>query len=407
MIEARGRTGRKPTAAEKGTRPRGGGAAAPARERRARTATTRRRPGRAAVVRGRDRGGGRLRGLDAPAQASTRAPPANLVLVPIVLAVYMPLIYYTDLLHVPPRSSARRPAADGRSTSARFTVGPFQRELLHRPRARARERALLIDPGDEAERLIEAIDALGVTIEAILLTHTHIDHIGAVARARARTPARPSTARRSSARCSPTSTASYGRSGSAVVRELRGRRAARAAASSSSSPGLEIDVALHARAQPRPPDLRDPGARDAARRRRPLPRLGRARRPAGRRLADAARLDRAPARRLPAADARLPGSRPAHDARARARHQPVSRPSSPRGEPRHRPARDLRHPARAGARARRARAAPRASCSRPPATAASRRRPSRRPSCSRAASARRPTSSRRRCTASTTAAGAR
>ena len=43
----------------------------------------------------------------------------------------------------------------------------------------------------------------------------------------------------------------------------------------------------------------------------------------------------------------------------------------------------------------------------PPATGGSRRRRSRRPSCSRAGSARRPTSSRRRCTRSTTAAGAR
>jgi len=41
--------------------------------------------------------------------------------------------------------------------------------------------ALMIDPGEEAPRLIEAVDALGVAIEAILITHAHIDHIGAVA----------------------------------------------------------------------------------------------------------------------------------------------------------------------------------------------------------------------------------
>ncbi len=39
--------------------------------------------------------------------------------------------------------------------------------------------ALLIDPGDEPERLLEAID--GLTVEAILITHCHFDHIGAVA----------------------------------------------------------------------------------------------------------------------------------------------------------------------------------------------------------------------------------
>jgi glyoxylase-like metal-dependent hydrolase (beta-lactamase superfamily II) len=40
---------------------------------------------------------------------------------------------------------------------------------------------LIVDPGDEAERLLEAADALGVEIEAILITHCHFDHIGAVA----------------------------------------------------------------------------------------------------------------------------------------------------------------------------------------------------------------------------------
>jgi glyoxylase-like metal-dependent hydrolase (beta-lactamase superfamily II) len=41
--------------------------------------------------------------------------------------------------------------------------------------------ALIVDPGDEAPRLLEAIDALGVKIDAILVTHCHFDHIGAVA----------------------------------------------------------------------------------------------------------------------------------------------------------------------------------------------------------------------------------
>jgi glyoxylase-like metal-dependent hydrolase (beta-lactamase superfamily II) len=43
------------------------------------------------------------------------------------------------------------------------------------------DRALLIDPGDEPERLREAIDDMGVTVEAILVTHCHFDHVGAVA----------------------------------------------------------------------------------------------------------------------------------------------------------------------------------------------------------------------------------
>ncbi len=61
-----------------------------------------------------------------------------------------------------------------------FTVGPVQ-ENSFIVREKGSDRALLIDPGDEAERLIEAIGALGVNVEAILITHTHFDHIGAVA----------------------------------------------------------------------------------------------------------------------------------------------------------------------------------------------------------------------------------
>ncbi len=60
-----------------------------------------------------------------------------------------------------------------------FTVGPVQ-ENCFIVREKGSERALVIDPGDESERLIEAIDALGVKVEAILVTHTHFDHVGAV-----------------------------------------------------------------------------------------------------------------------------------------------------------------------------------------------------------------------------------
>jgi hydroxyacylglutathione hydrolase len=61
-----------------------------------------------------------------------------------------------------------------------LTVGPVQ-ENAYLVRRDGADRALLIDPGDEAERLLKAIDGLGVRVEAILLTHTHFDHVGAVA----------------------------------------------------------------------------------------------------------------------------------------------------------------------------------------------------------------------------------
>ncbi len=41
---------------------------------------------------------------------------------------------------------------------------------------------LIIDPGEEPDRILSTLDQLGISkLEAILLTHTHFDHIGAVA----------------------------------------------------------------------------------------------------------------------------------------------------------------------------------------------------------------------------------
>jgi glyoxylase-like metal-dependent hydrolase (beta-lactamase superfamily II) len=62
-----------------------------------------------------------------------------------------------------------------------FTVGPVQENSYIVRAGGDATRALLIDPGDEAERLTRAVQALGVEIEAILITHCHFDHIGAVA----------------------------------------------------------------------------------------------------------------------------------------------------------------------------------------------------------------------------------
>jgi glyoxylase-like metal-dependent hydrolase (beta-lactamase superfamily II) len=62
-----------------------------------------------------------------------------------------------------------------------FTVGPVQ-ENCFIVRQKDSPTGLIVDPGDEADRLLEAIDRLNIeTVEAILITHTHFDHIGAVA----------------------------------------------------------------------------------------------------------------------------------------------------------------------------------------------------------------------------------
>ena len=61
-----------------------------------------------------------------------------------------------------------------------FTVGPVA-ENSYLFRREGADTALLVDPGDEAPVLLGAIADLGVELEAILLTHTHFDHVGAVA----------------------------------------------------------------------------------------------------------------------------------------------------------------------------------------------------------------------------------
>ena len=61
-----------------------------------------------------------------------------------------------------------------------LTVGPVQENTWIARREGATE-ALLIDPGDEPETLKGALSDLGVSVAAILITHCHFDHVGAVA----------------------------------------------------------------------------------------------------------------------------------------------------------------------------------------------------------------------------------
>jgi hydroxyacylglutathione hydrolase len=61
-----------------------------------------------------------------------------------------------------------------------LTVGPVAENcfLLRRQGA---DKLLIVDPGEEAERILAAVEASGAEVEAILLTHCHFDHVGAVA----------------------------------------------------------------------------------------------------------------------------------------------------------------------------------------------------------------------------------
>ena len=49
-------------------------------------------------------------------------------------------------------------------------------------------RAICIDPGDDSEGIIEAIDKHGFELQAIACTHAHMDHIGGVAGLKKRKP---------------------------------------------------------------------------------------------------------------------------------------------------------------------------------------------------------------------------
>ena len=60
-----------------------------------------------------------------------------------------------------------------------LTVGQIGENcFLFRPQGG--DRLLIVDPGEEAERILAAAAEMG-EVEAILLTHCHFDHIGAVA----------------------------------------------------------------------------------------------------------------------------------------------------------------------------------------------------------------------------------
>jgi hydroxyacylglutathione hydrolase len=61
-----------------------------------------------------------------------------------------------------------------------LTVGPIA-ENCFIVRKESANKALLIDPGDEPERILAEIAQTGAEVEAILITHCHFDHVGAVA----------------------------------------------------------------------------------------------------------------------------------------------------------------------------------------------------------------------------------
>lgn len=61
-----------------------------------------------------------------------------------------------------------------------LTVGPFQ-ENCYVVGDEESMTGAIIDPGDEAARIALTVERVGLEISQIIVTHSHIDHVGAVA----------------------------------------------------------------------------------------------------------------------------------------------------------------------------------------------------------------------------------
>jgi hydroxyacylglutathione hydrolase len=61
-----------------------------------------------------------------------------------------------------------------------ITVGAFQ-ENCYLLTDDAASRAVIVDPGSEGDRLVDAVERSGATLDAIWITHAHVDHVGAIA----------------------------------------------------------------------------------------------------------------------------------------------------------------------------------------------------------------------------------
>src|ERR1044072_3929835 len=61
-----------------------------------------------------------------------------------------------------------------------LTVGPIA-ENCFVVRREGSGSGVIVDPGEEPDRILAVVKEMGTNIDAILITHCHFDHIGAVA----------------------------------------------------------------------------------------------------------------------------------------------------------------------------------------------------------------------------------
>ena len=174
-----------------------------------------------------------------------------------------------------------------------LTVGPVA-ENCFLFRREGSDRVLVVDPGEEAERILAAGRRAGPEVEAILLTHCHFDHIGAVAPVAAATGA-PVYCPEIEVPVLADIMAFVPWPGFGPFESYDADETV-AGGETLELAGLRARRHLHPRPQPRPRHLLGPRRGRDLLRRRPLPGLGRPRRPARRRRADPDRVDRQAAR---------------------------------------------------------------------------------------------------------------
>ena len=246
------------------------------------------------------------------------------LLAAVMLLLYVPLTYYTDLWihrrYLRKQEQAKAKAGAALMDVRMLTVGPFaENSFIVRPEDG--DRAVIVDPGDEAERLLARDRGDSASrLDAILLTHTHIDHIGAVAPVARATGAQVYCPRIEAPVL--TNGEIFARWGMGTFEPYEadelldgGERLELA--------GLDIEVLFTPGHSPGHVTYAIEERRRAVQRRRAVPGLGRPRRPAGRRRAHAAALDRRPARPFRRRDDGVSRAHGHHDARARTGHQPV------------------------------------------------------------------------------------
>ena len=90
------------------------------------------------------------------------------------------MLYFTD--------SAAQPLENRALIIKMLAVGPFAANCYIIGSSETTQ-GMIIDPGAEAETILKTVQQTGLTTSVILITHAHVDHIGALREVQARTNA--------------------------------------------------------------------------------------------------------------------------------------------------------------------------------------------------------------------------